>query len=149
MSTIARARDGLRVAELATEVGVAPDTIRYYEKAGLVAEPERTASGYRSYPRGEVNRVRFIRDAQRLGLKLREIRDLLAVRDTGTCPCEPATDLLARRIRDIDEEVRRLSALRSQLDQMLTALPSLDCNDQGPVEWCPPTDEPEGGECCG
>lgn len=148
MSTTARARDGLRVAELATEVGVAPDTIRYYEKAGLIAAPERTPAGYRSYPRREVDRVRFIRDAQRLGLKLREIRDLLAVRDTGTCPCEPASDLLARRIRDIDEEIRRLSTLRSQLDQMLTALPALDCHDQGAVEWCPPTDGPEGGECC-
>jgi DNA-binding transcriptional MerR regulator len=149
MSTTARARDGLRVAELAAEVGVAPDTIRYYEKAGLIAEPARTASGYRSYSRAEVNRVRFIRDTQRLGLKLREIRDLLAVRDTGTCPCEPAGDLLTRRIRDVDEEIRRLSDLRSQLDQMLTALPGLDCNDQGAVEWCPPAEEAEGGECCG
>jgi len=148
MSITTGPRSGLRVAELATEVGVAPDTIRYYEKAGLISPPDRTPSGYRSYPRREVNRVRFIRDAQRLGLKLREIRDLLAVRDTGSCPCEPAADLLTRRIRDVDEELRRLTELRSQLEDMLTHLPTLDCADQGPVEWCPPDEDPEGGECC-
>lgn len=141
---------GLRVAELAASVGVAPDTIRYYEKAGLIAAPERTGSGYRSYPAREVDRVRFIRDSQRLGLRLREIRDLLAVRDTGTCPCEPAADLLTRRMAEVDTEIQRLTDLRTQLGEMLTALPTLECGDEAPVAWCPPGEEPtaEGGDCC-
>jgi len=73
---------GLRVAELAAEVGLAPDTIRYYERAGLLPAPARTASGYRAYDPAAVERLRFVRGAQRLGLRLKDIADLLAVRDT-------------------------------------------------------------------
>lgn len=152
-STTTHGPRGLRVAELAAATGVGPDTIRYYEKSGLITPPERTASGYRTFPYAEVDRVRFIRDVQRLGVPLREIRDLLAVRDTGDCPCEPAADLLGRRIAEIDAELARLGQLRAELGRMLTDLPALDCADQGQVEWCPPgtptTDTAEGGDCCG
>lgn len=70
-------------------MGVRPDTIRYYERAGLLPAPERTAAGHRSYDAGALDRLRFIQGAQRLGLRLADIRTLLTVRDTGTCPCEP------------------------------------------------------------
>src|SRR3954454_22199301 len=93
---------GMRVAELASTVGLAPDTIRYYERAGLLPPPERTAAGYRSYGAGAVDRLRFIRGAQRLGLRLGDIRDRLAIRDTGTCPGEPAEQLLRRRMAEVD-----------------------------------------------
>jgi DNA-binding transcriptional MerR regulator len=86
------------VAELAAAVGVNPDTIRYYERAGLLPASARTAAGYRAYDPAAVDRLRFIQGAQRLGLRLRDIRDLLAVRDTGECPCEPAEQLLRRRL---------------------------------------------------
>ncbi|NIQ53876.1 MAG: MerR family DNA-binding protein, partial [Gammaproteobacteria bacterium] len=59
-------------------------------------------SGYRSYDPGAVERLLFIRGAQRLGLHLSDIRDLLAVRDTGSCPCEPAEQLLRRRLAELD-----------------------------------------------
>jgi hypothetical protein len=68
------ARRGLRVAELAAAVGVGADTIRYYEKAGLLPGPARTPAGYRIYEADAVDRLRFIQGAQRLGLKLRDIR---------------------------------------------------------------------------
>ena len=116
---------GLRVAELAAAVGVSPDTVRYYERAGLLPPPDRTAAGYRSYDAGAVDRLRFIQGAQRLGLHLADIRDLLTVRDTGTCPCEPAEDLLRRRLAEVD------------------ALPAADCPPPTPGTWCPPT---EGGD---
>jgi DNA-binding transcriptional MerR regulator len=99
---------GLRVAELAGAVGVAPDTIRYYERAGLLPPPARTSAGYRAYDPGAVDRLRFIQGAQRLGLRLRDIRDLLAIRDTGVCPCEPAEQLLRRRLAELDAEIARL-----------------------------------------
>src|SRR5690349_24171477 len=90
MSATTAAPRGLRVAELADAVGLSPDTIRYYERAGLLPPPARTRAGYRAYDASAVERLRFIQGAQRLGLKLGDIRDLLAVRDTGTCPCGPA-----------------------------------------------------------
>jgi DNA-binding transcriptional MerR regulator len=119
----------MRVAELARQVGVRPDTVRYYERAGLLAPPPRTSSGYRQYPSSAADRIRFIRDCQRLGLTLREISSLLAVRDTGECPCEPAEELLRRHIAEIDAELSRLTRLRSDLVDMV----GTDC-----PPWCPP-----------
>jgi DNA-binding transcriptional MerR regulator len=107
------AGDGrLTVKRLADAAGVRPDTVRYYEKVGLLPPPVRTAAGYRAYEPGMAERLHFIQGAQRLGLSLAEIRDLLAVRDTGACPCEPAAPLLRRHITELgaDEDVNLGSA---------------------------------------
>lgn len=85
-----------------------------------------------------MNRLRFIQGAQRLGLRLREIADLLAVRDTGNCPCEPAEQLLRHRITEIDAELARLTALRADLVRMADALPGNGRPDPEPGKWCPP-----------
>jgi DNA-binding transcriptional MerR regulator len=137
----------MRVAELAAASGVSPDTVRYYERAGLLPPPARTASGYRTYRPDAVDRLRFIQGAQRLGLRLREINDLLAVRDTGTCPCEPAEVLLRRRLDEIDAEMTKLATLRADIARMLDALPDGPCPDPEPGAWCP-TGPTEGGDPC-
>lgn len=129
---------GMRVADLAAACGITADTVRYYERAGLLPAPPRTAGGYRSYDERAIERLRFIQGAQRLGLKLAEIRDLLAIRDTGTCPCGPAETMLRRRIGEIDAELQRLTALRADLVAMADALPSRECPDPVPGTWCPP-----------
>lgn len=77
----------LTVSRLAREVGMTPDGLRYYERAGLVPRPARTATGYRLYDDAMADRLRFIKGAQRLGLRLREIKELLDVLDRGLCPC--------------------------------------------------------------
>jgi DNA-binding transcriptional MerR regulator len=138
--TVTNTQPGLRVAQLAELVGVSPDTIRYYEREGLLAPAPRTAAGYRQYPPEVVERVRFIQGCQRLGLRLREIAELLAVRDTGTCPCEPAEQLLARRITELDAELARLTALRADLVRTVHALPAGGCPEPGPSSWCPPVE---------
>jgi DNA-binding transcriptional MerR regulator len=132
---------GLRVAELATAAGVRPDTIRYYERAGLLLAPERTAAGYRSYDAGALDRLRFIQGAQRLGLRLADIRTLLTVRDTGTCPCEPAEDLLRRRLAEIDADIARLTALRAEMAAMVDALPTASCPHRAPARGARPRRE--------
>lgn len=135
--TVTTTMPGLRVAQLADAVGVRPDTIRYYERAGVLAPPPRTATGYRVYPPEAVERLRFVQGCQRLGLRLREIVELLEVRDTGECPCEPAEVLLRRRIDELDGELARLAALRRDLVAIL----------DGPMDrcvgtpWCPPSSE--------
>jgi len=134
----------MRVAQLAEAVGVTADTIRYYERAGLLPAPVRTASGYRAYDAAATDRMRFIQGAQRLGLRLADIRDLLAVRDTGTCPCEPAEQLLRRRLAELDAEMARLAALRTEMVAMVDALPSANCPPPEPGTWCPAV--PEGGD---
>ncbi|HEV7898166.1 MAG TPA: heavy metal-responsive transcriptional regulator [Planosporangium sp.] len=136
------ATTGMRVTDVAAAAHVSTDTVRYYERVGLLPPAERTASGYRTFGPAAVDRLRFIQGAQRLGLRLREIGELLAVRDTGACPCEPAEDLLYRRRTEIDTEIARLNALRAEISRMLTAIPADDCPDPTPGTWCPQ----EGGE---
>src|SRR5215469_7043226 len=107
------AQRGLRVSELADAVGVTADTIRYYERVALLPPPARTAAGYRVYDHTAVDRLQFIQGAQRLGLRLADIVNLLSIRDTGACPCEPAAPLLRRRLDELDTQIRELSELRS------------------------------------
>jgi DNA-binding transcriptional MerR regulator len=134
----------LRVGELAEAVGASGDTIRYYERAGLLPAPERTTTGYRAYDQSAVDRLRFIQGAQRLGLRLADIRDLLAVRDNGSCACGPAEDLLARRLAEVDAQIAALTALRREMTAMLEGLSRDDCPAPVPGTWCPPSEE--GGE---
>ncbi|MFG3340409.1 MerR family transcriptional regulator [Glycomyces sp. NPDC048151] len=147
----------LTVGRLADEVGVTTDAIRHWEREGLFPAPERSAAGYRRYDAEALDRARFIRACQRAGLRLADIADLLAVRDTGSCPCEPAGQHLERRISEISAEIARLEGLRTQLTDMLRAVDSGSCDPPLPENWCPPARQglragaspgaSEGGEC--
>jgi DNA-binding transcriptional MerR regulator len=97
---------------------VTPDTIRFYERERLLAPPERTASGYRQFDDDAVRRVRFIKGAKSLGLKLAEIRELLEIQDKGACPCGHTKLLVDRRIAQIDEEMAELRRLRNELGSL-------------------------------
>ncbi|GAB3650845.1 heavy metal-responsive transcriptional regulator [Glycomyces tarimensis] len=136
----------LTVGKLAEAVGVSADTIRYWEREGLVPAPERSAAGYRRYGPEAVERARFIRTCQSGGLRLSDIADLLAVRDTGECPCEPAEQHLERRIGEVTAEIARLEELRHQLTSMLRAVGDGVCGEPLPTGWCPPEQCEEGGE---
>ena len=128
----------LSVGQLAARGGVRTDTIRYYERAGLLPEPSRTDGDHRRYGAADVDRLLFIRGAQRLGLRLSEIRELLLLRESGDCPCGPAETLLREHIDEIDREIARLARLRSELAEMVTGLssPSEPCPDPVPGTWC-------------
>ena len=127
----------MQVAALAREVGVKPDTIRFYDRVGLLRATHRTACNHRRYDRAAVDRVRFIQGAQRLGLRLADIRELLEVRDTGECPCEPAAPLLNRRLGQIDEQIATLSLLRDDLARFVAQIPAQDCPEPVPGTWRP------------
>ena len=126
----------LSVGQLASRAGVRADTIRYYERAGLLPRPRRTDGDHRRYGAADLDRLLFIRGAQRLGLRLAEIRDLLAVRDTGVCPCGPAEVLLRGHVSEIDLELARLTTLRAELTGMLAGMAGPACPDPVPGTWC-------------
>lgn len=111
----------LTVAGLAGRTGISTDTVRYYEKIGLLDEAPRNSSGYRIYDDVAVERVRFVRVGQRLGLRLEEIRELLEIRDRGLCPCGHADELVALRIAGLDEEIAHLTAMRHELQALVDA----------------------------
>ena len=115
---------GLSVGQLASRAGVRVDTVRYYERTGLLPRPRRTGGDHRRYGPADVDRLLFIRGARRLGLRLAEIRELARVRDTGTCPCGPAEALPRQHVGEIDQEIARLTA---------------------PGTWCAPDCQGAGG----
>lgn len=143
--SVGHAAGSLSVGQLASRAGVRPDTIRYYERAGVLPRPDRTDGDHRRYGRADVDRLLFIRGAQRLGLRLAEIRELLVVRETGECACEPAEELLRKHVAEIDAEIGRLAALRAELTGMLAAMSGPDCPQPVPGTWCAPDFRDRGG----
>lgn len=105
----------MRIGELAERVGVNPKTIRYYEAIGLLPVPERLPSGYREYGDEDVDRMRFIRTAQRLGLSLSEIAEILRFRERGERPCDYVVGVLERQVADLDRRIAEMDQLRREL----------------------------------
>jgi DNA-binding transcriptional MerR regulator len=93
------------ISVLAESFGLGPDTLRYYDRLGLLRRSRRTESGYRLYDGEAVERLRFIRGAQRMGLRLSHIRELLEVRDRAQCPCGHTKLLVQRRLEEVNAEI--------------------------------------------
>ncbi len=129
----------MTVAALARAASSSTDAVRHYERVGLLPPPPRSPDGYRRYDESAIDRLHFIQGAQRLGLRLREIRELLSIRDTGVCPCGDAARLLRGRLDEINAELTRLTSLHSTLVEMVDQIPSQDCPDPSPGVWRPPT----------
>jgi len=123
----------LTVSKLADRAGTSSDTVRYYERIGLLPEPDRSASGYRMYGDDAVERVQFIKYAQRFGLRLEEIGELLQIRERGLCPCGHTRRLLERRLAELDDDMAAMARLRHDIAQMLEGLPpsGTDAGDRG------------------
>jgi MerR family transcriptional regulator, copper efflux regulator len=122
----------MRIGELAAMAEVNIQTLRFYEREGLLLQPVRTASGYRSYAERDLERVRFIRLCQGLGFTLREIDKLLVLHKgvteyRGTPKKKPAAlqeivTMANERLELIDEKIRALNLMRAELTSLVTAL---------------------------
>jgi MerR family mercuric resistance operon transcriptional regulator len=122
----------LKTGELAKRAGVNIETLRFYEREGLMPEPPRRTSGYREYPAESVQRIRFIKRAQELGFSLREVKELLALR------VEPGTTCadVRRKAREKVDAVRRKIADLQAIERALENL-SATCSGEGPMSDCP------------
>jgi DNA-binding transcriptional MerR regulator len=109
----------MRSGELARLVGVSPDTLRHYERIGLLAAPGRTSGGYREYSAGALERVRLIRRALSIGFSLSELRPILRMRDQGGAPCEKVRAMASAKLREVNQQIKDLIAMRGQLGRML------------------------------
>lgn len=121
----------LRIGQVAVQAGVHIQTLRYYERRGLLEEPERTRSGYREYPPETVRIIRFVKRAQDLGFTLGEVGDLLALRKRPRDRRKVRAAAEAK-LRDIDDKVRRLQSMRRALTTLVES-----CACSGAEVTCP------------
>jgi DNA-binding transcriptional MerR regulator len=128
--------DGLTVSGLAHQAGISPHTVRYYERRGLLPLPVRSEGGYRVYDPALVDRLRFIRGAKRVGLRLDDIAELLEVMDRGQCPCGHTDSLLRRRLAEINDEITELAGVRDELRRLLDTHPPAVCSGTAETWWC-------------
>jgi MerR family copper efflux transcriptional regulator len=113
----------MRIGQLAELTGVSRDTLRYYEKLGLLPPARRRESGYREYPDGAGTRVRLIRNAVQLGFPLKEIVKVLKVRDAGGAPCHQVRDYARELVAQIDQKI---GELRTEKRAMLAMIREWD-----------------------
>ena len=122
----------MKIGTLARQADVAIDTVRYYERQGLLPAPERTQSGYRSYAADDVARLRFIRRAKTLGFTLAEIRELLALsarRDQDMAGMKAAA---LQKLADVDDRIAELQCMRGGLEALVDS-----CPGHGALARCP------------
>ena len=122
----------MRIGEVAARAAVKVQTLRYYERVGLLPEPTREDSGYRAYDMHAVRRVRFIKRAQELGFTLAEIADLLALREEATQSCAQVEARASLTVARIAEKIHDLERMRAAL-----ALYVVACQTREPVSECP------------
>jgi DNA-binding transcriptional MerR regulator len=108
-------KKGTRIGELAAACGVTPDTIRFYERKGLLPQPRRTGAGHRVYDDSAVNRLKFIRRSHEIGLSLADVQTLMRTREQGSSMCRALGERLRARLQAVDQKLDELSTTRRAL----------------------------------
>jgi DNA-binding transcriptional MerR regulator len=109
----------MRAGELARLAGVSADTLRHYERKGLISKPRRSANGYREYPADSLNRVKLIRAALSVGFTIDELGSILKERDRGGAPCGKVRKLAGSKLEEAERQLARITALRDELRSLL------------------------------
>ena len=117
----------MKIGEIASEAGVSVDTVRFYERVGVLPAPARTASGYREYEPGTVERIRLTRELQAIGFTLNDAVDALAAHDAGGATCESERWRLEAVLDRVDAKLAELTALRGRIIQAQDACASGHC----------------------
>ncbi len=130
--------DKLLIGELAEKVNVNKETIRYYERKGLIPNPPRNDSGHRQYSEIDIKRTEFIKRTQSLGFSLKEINDLLMLKIEPGTTCKDIQKIVKLKISDIDKKIKDLKEIKNTLNKLAGR-----CTGRGPVGECPILDELE------
>ena len=121
---------GMSIGQLGKATGTAVETVRYYEKVGLLAPPARTSGNYRSYGQDDVARLSFIRGARTLGFGLDQVRSLLALSDDRGRPCDEVDAIARAQLQQVDQKIADLHSLRHELAGLIS-----QCR-RGTIEQC-------------
>jgi Hg(II)-responsive transcriptional regulator len=122
----------MKIGEVAKRSGVGIETIRYYEREGLLLEPERRPSGYRQYDESTVERLKYIRRAKDLGFTLAEIRELLELSFTARAGCDHIRQRAEAKVADIEGKIRSLRQMKRSLGRIVRR-----CRVKNSTEDCP------------
>ncbi len=109
----------MKIGSVANKAELSIDTLRFYEREGLISSPRRLFSGYRDYPEEVLGRLDFIKEAKGLGFSLREIKELLSMGVKSTRECGPVTHKAQHKLTEMDSEIERLQRLRRTLRKMV------------------------------
>jgi len=123
---------GMKIGEVAERSGVGVETIRYYEREGLLVEPERKPSGYRQYDKPVVARLQFIRRTKELGFTLAEIKAILGLWSDTNTKCVHIRQRAENKVADIDEKIRLLQKMKRSLRKLIK-----QCESGNSIEKCP------------
>jgi len=121
----------MTIGRAARAAGVGVETIRFYERRGLIEQPPKPYGGFRTYPRETVERIRFIRQAQELGFSLREIGELLALRADPATDCARVRERAIAKRAEVERKISQLMRIRAALDELIAA-----CPGEGAVRAC-------------
>ncbi len=124
------------IGELADAAGLPSQTIRFYERKGLLPAPERGANGYRIYDESTLTRLLFVQTAQAAGLTLAEIVSIVDLRDDGNVPCAHVATLIRSKLADVRARIRDLAALEAELDVLIERSHQLDPADCTDADIC-------------
>ena len=124
--------NGLTIGRLAKQVGLGIETVRFYERQGLIEPPPRTESNYRIYPQEEVARLRFIKKAKSLGFTLNEIKELMFVRHDPHATKADIKDRTLAKIKDIEGKIADLTRIKAALEHLASS-----CDGHGSLDECP------------
>jgi MerR family mercuric resistance operon transcriptional regulator len=122
----------LTIGQVAKDAGVGVETVRFYEREGLVPAPKRRPSGYRQYPADTVRRIRFVQAAKELGFTLKEIRELLTLRVAAGQTCSDVKERAVAKLADVDAKLADLHRVRDALAHL-----AVSCTGSGPTGECP------------
>ena len=135
----------LTIGRLAKEAGLGIETVRFYERQGLIEPPPRTDSNYRIYPEEEITRLKFIKRAKNLGFTLNEIKELLALRHDPHATKADVKNRTRVKIEDVTKKIRDLTRIKEALEHLYNA-----CDGHGPLDECPILEalDADGDEHC-
>ena len=122
----------LTIGKLADATGVGIETIRYYERRGILPEPDRLASGYRIYGRESLLKLKFIKNAQMLGFTLQEAKELLSLRDDPDADCASVNETAQAKIKQINQKIKLLRKIKQNLTMLAKHCPA----DTQPLSAC-------------
>jgi len=126
----------MKIGELAKQANVNIETIRYYERIGLLTEPPRNKSGHRQYSAEALKRTDFIKRCQALGFSLNEIAEILELKITPESTCAEMKSRVAEKLTDVDKKIHELGQIRDALRRLLKK-----CTGKGPIGSCPILEE--------